>query len=1396
MSLTECSSSSPMALTGRVCSPGRRSKKVTSAFLLVTFCSFGLAAFALSSATPASAAVTHEYEPGPSEKLSEGVPNLFCETLPETVPPCISGPLNGASAIAPDGAEHVWVADATKGVGRVDRFNATSGAFEGPQLVEEGGMTGLGSALAVGHAFASEQVYVKSAQGFAVFDAGTGKLAGSFTGAKTFNGGFSGEARVAVDGSALSPAKGDVYVTTQAGNVVDVFSTKKAEEETLKAGEEPAPVAELPGTCETPEELLPCTSSSLIPFGYPRAVAVSPLNGDLIVSDEKGGARALDVFRPEPLGGYAFVRQITEIRGVALEALGEVRALAVDGNGDIFAAQGTSNLVSQLDSEGSYRGHLTGIPSGAFSGMGGMGVDPLSNRVFVAGGETPAVSVFGETLTIPDVATTEATEVHATHVQLNGTVKLDGAGPAKCSFDYGTTKAYEKTVPCKPPEVTELEETELGGAPVPVNATIEGLEPDTSYFYRVKAINGSHIPSTGEGPEDEGTFTTTGPGRHGEGSSEVSSSAATLDASIDPNGSATSYYFQYNTTGTGPCEATPADCTSIPTAPEPIGSTATPEGIRVSQHIQGLESNKTYHYRLVVVSEPEPGVREVFPEPDATFTTQLPGTGFHLPDGRQWELVSPPDKHGALLQPIASQLSGGITQASLTGGAITYLGIAPTEENPPGFPQEEQILSTRGAAGWSSRDISLPHSSAVSLSVGIGSDYRFFSKDLSLAVAESFEGFTSLKPEVFPPDDERTPYLRHDLTCSATPSTCYQPLLTSVPGYSDIPEGTNLDEVVVGGRARFAAASPDLAHILLNSEVGLKTGDGGGLYEWSAGKPLGEEELMPVSVLPAGEGGGTVGATVGGTERASARGAVSTDGSRVAWRPTAGGALYLRLNAAEPQSATGAGGVCTEPGKGCTIRLDVPQCLVQEGCTGSPTPVFQIANSDGSRILFTDTQPLVKGAGTRDVYECEVLIPSGGGPRCMLRDVAPGANVVGQVLGASEDGSTVYFVSNSVVGDGGARGASTGDCTIAPSPTLGTAESCGLYAVHYDAAKSAWKPAVFIATLSANDALDWSGTVSSQTARVSPDGTWLTFMSDRSLTGYDNRDAHSGKPDEEVYLYDSRTEKLACASCDPTAARPDGIEAGGRSDRLITTGMWQRSAWLAANIPGWTPYESEAARYHSRFLSNDGRLFFNSSDALVPQDVNNQEDVYEWEPAGVGGCSPSAPGFEPATGGCVALISSGTSSDESAFLDASENGSDVFFLTSEKLVSQDVDTAQDVYDAHVCGAEGVPCTPQAAAPPECANADSCRSAPSPQPGVFGAPASATFSGPANAAPPPPPVVKAKTAAQIRAEKLSKALKACRKKRRGHKRALCEKQAKKKYGAVKASARKATRKGTR
>ena len=70
-------------------------------------------------------------------------------------------------------------------------------------------------------------------------------------------------------------------------------------------------------------------------------------------------------------------------------------------------------------------------------------------------------------------------------------------------------------------------------------------------------------------------------------------------------------------------------------------------------------------------------------------------------------------------------------------------------------------------------------------------------------------------------------------------------------------------------------------------------------------------------------------------------------------------------------------------------------------------------------------------------------------------------------------------------------------------------------------------------------------------------------------------------------------------------------------------------------IPGWNEAAHsgvggnnsfEVPLYESRVLSDSGRLFFDSSDGLVPQDVNGREDVYEYEPGGVGSCSVGAVG--------------------------------------------------------------------------------------------------------------------------------------------------------------------------
>jgi hypothetical protein len=366
-----------------------------------------------------------------------------------------------------------------------------------------------------------------------------------------------------------------------------------------------------------------------------------------------------------------------------------------------------------------------------------------------------------------------------------------------------------------------------------------------------------------------------------------------------------------------------------------------------------------------------------------------------------------------------------------------------------------------------------------------------------------------------------------------------------------------------------------------------------------------------------------------------------------------------------------------------------------------------------------------------------------------------------------------------------------------------------------------------IARLSSEDAPDWfdpnlnARLLVDLTARVSPNGEYLAFMSNRRLKGYDNTDVNEvdGRhADEEVFLYHATPpEGLTCVSCNPSGARPRGVfdtKLAGEGVGLVADRpeVWVAQAnagvahWLAGSIPGWTPLFINGGIYQSRYLSNEGRLFFNSADALVPAAAGHTrkekvsesekeasssvgvENVYQYEPPGVGSCTNAS--------GCVGLISSGSSDKESAFMDASATGNDAFFLTAAALVPQDQDASFDVYDARVCS-EGSPCLAPPTPPPvPCTTAASCKEGSVTLP-TFGAPPSSDLSSPGN---PPPPAgggtlhntVKKLTRAQL----LARAMKACHKlphrtKAQRKKRAACEVRAKKKYGA-KPAAKKAKR----
>jgi hypothetical protein len=1284
--------------------------------------------------------------PGVSEAIDAGVP--------ETGGASLLGALSSVERLAV-GSGRVWITDRLEHepfATRIDAFDQSTGVWLAPQLAEEGGVFEPSAGLAVGHlGVGLEQVYaggLREGQSvLAVYDVGEGKLAGVWSGAATAGGSFSGLSGVAVDGSGSIETAGDVYVA--ASSVVDVFAPEAG-------GDEPAStVAEITGTCAVAGSSCP---GEEIPFGRPSGVAVSGQDGTVLVTDEK---RVVDVFRPTTLGQYEYVRQLAGTptgAGGSEALLGAVVSVAVDdSNGDIYIVDREAGAVDQFSASGEYLGRITGTPAGSFHTLHTVAVNPADGHVFVGSYDEESrvgtVDVFDKGIVLPDVASEPASGMVVSaggviSAVLHGSVNPVGAGAIlSCGFAWGTSEAFGQTAPCFPEGIAN------GSSPIAVEATLGGLAPDTSYSFRVGATNANGA-NPGE-PFQTQTFLTPGPGLHSAFASEVSSTSATLGGAINPHGHPTSFYFQYGKSTSYEAQ--------VPAEPVTIGEGEEDVALP-GQHLQSLASSTVYHYRLVAVSEleAEGSVNPItFTGPDNTFTTQAAGDGFALPDNRRWQLATPPDKHGAFIRPIAET---GLTQASSIGDAFSYVVNIPTEAGVKGNDETIQLYSTRTPTGWSTQDLTTPHSTPV-LEAGFGGEYRAFSADLSNALVEAPGAFSSLAPEAFPPDSEHTPYLRHNTTCAMTPSTCYQPLLTTTPGYANVPAGTHLEAEsgAAFGVARFRGASSDMQHVVIASGVALNSTpiSGGELYEWSAGAPVGVPPVL-VSVLPNGKPT-SLRAELGGFGGQIVRGAVSGDGSRVVWSEL-GGHLYVR-----------------DVARGETVQLDAvaPEASGANGVN----PAFQLASVDGSRVLFTDTQRLTTDsrAGTHqpDLYACEITVTEAH-LACVLSDLTAGAeagDVKGVALGASDDASTVYFAANAQL----ASGAVHGSCEGEVSPV---GAECNLYVVQRTGA--GWGEPQLVAVVSGDDFPDWvgngGGSLTGLTSRVSADGGWLVFMSDRELTGYESRDAVSGHPDEEVYLYHAGADVgVVCVSCDSSGARPVGVEYATINGELVGGDrVWPHEQWVAANIPGWTPFELTHAAYASRVLSSSGRVFFNALGGLVARDINHGEDVYEFEPSGVGDCSPGSGSggvvYLAGSGGCVGLVSSGRSTGESAFMDASESGDDVFFLTSERLVSKDVDTAIDVYDAHAC--TGIsPCLSEETAPPACVTTDSCRGAgQSTQPSVFGVPASAEFHGSGNPPlPAPPPGLTNR-------QKLAKTLVVCRKRFRHarRRRVVCERQARRRY----------------
>ena len=454
-------------------------------------------------------------------------------------------------------------------------------------------------------------------------------------------------------------------------------------------------------------------------------------------------------------------------------------------------------------------------------------------------------------------------------------------------------------------------------------------------------------------------------------------------------------------------------------------------------------------------------------------------------------------------------------------------------------------------------------------------------------------------------------------------------------------------------RTQFLEASPDLSHVLIKTP-GVLTSDASPgmehLYLWVDGA-IPETRLVAEGlsgVLELWSNGAPT--TAGGRYNM-----ISDEGSRVLFIPSESDAAFEPI-----------GDIYMSEDGEAPVEISASQRSPTD--PNGPRPaIFGAATPDLEYVFFTSGEKLTQNAttgpssggndlyryqtSTGDLVDLTVEAEEPSSPNG-AEVTGPGSQTSG-VIAVGNDGATVYFAAKGDLAAGATAGA------------------VNLYV---------WREGevshIATGTIAENGS-------SRSLAVASPSGRYLVFASTGSLTGQ----ATAGF--RQVYRYDAVTNELDCASCDPSGA----------------------AATADAELMHGYTFQSMST-YARRYITDDGSVFFDTPQALLPGDTNGKQDVYEFSDVG------------------LALLSSGRSEDASSFYDASASGGDVFFSTRERLVSADPDGLMDIYDARVNGGLATQNLPPA--PPPCAG-EACRG-PSPAAPPAAVVASSAVVGPGNVRP--------------------------------------------------------------
>ena len=426
---------------------------------------------------------------------------------------------------------------------------------------------------------------------------------------------------------AVDPSNHDVYVTAtepanNERNVVDKFGGCEASDGATGSGHYLAQIsgASLAGTPVQAQE------SSFAA----RGVAVNPSNGDLYVVD--AGNDRVDVFNSSGV----YQSQFGEGPGTgAGQFEGSYVDPAIDASGDVYVVDYGNNRVEKFTPSGGsftastfYTGSEEAAPrsvavdtttgdvyigianlvTGAYdigvydhsgaavttfgSSIGteggyseGIAVNSSFHDVYIVDQNNNHVDIFSEgsgTCTPTVISSGTPTAYGAQTVTVTGELNPEGC-PTTYHFQYGKTTGYGATAP------SPSASAPAGTSQESVSAELTGLEPNSTYHFRLVVTAGA-VSVHGE---DE-TFTTehAAPAVTTGQATEVQPGSATLNGTVNPENTQTTYHFQYGTSASYGSEA--------PAPEASAGAGSAPQA--VSTPISGLLQDTTYHYRVVATN--------------------------------------------------------------------------------------------------------------------------------------------------------------------------------------------------------------------------------------------------------------------------------------------------------------------------------------------------------------------------------------------------------------------------------------------------------------------------------------------------------------------------------------------------------------------------------------------------------------------------------------------------------------------------------------------------------------------------------------------------------------------------------------------------------------------------